>query len=82
MIWDKKLFAKAMTIFGFIMVVVFIGLGIMIAFFPVYPGMTHEIKVIFGCFFIAYGFFRLARIIQQIREQKREEYYNERHKQD
>jgi len=78
MVWDKKLFSKIMTIFGFIMVAVFFGLGIALAFFNAYPGINHEMEVIFGCFFMAYGFFRLARIIQQIRIQKREEYYNEK----
>ena len=78
MVWDKKLFSKIMTVFGFIMVAVFFGIGITLAFFPVYSYMPREIKIIFGFFFIAYGFFRLARIIQQIRIQKREEYYNEK----
>ncbi len=78
MVWDKKLFSKIMIVFGFIMVAVFFGIGITLAFFPVYSYMPREIKIIFGFFFIAYGFFRLARIIQQIRIQKREEYYNEK----
>jgi len=73
MIWDKKLFSKIMTIFGFIMVAVFFGIGITLAFFPVYTYLPREIRIIFGFFFIAYGFFRLARIIQQLRLQKREE---------
>ena len=60
------------------MVAVFLGIGITLAFFPVYSYMPKEIRVIFGFFFMAYGFFRLARLIQQIREQKREEYYNEK----
>jgi hypothetical protein len=74
MAWDKKLFSKIMTIFGFTMVAVFFGIGVTLAFFPVYSYLPREIRIIFGCFFMAYGFFRLARIIQQIREQKREEY--------
>jgi cytochrome c biogenesis protein CcdA len=73
MVWDKKLFSKIMTIFGFIMVAVFFGIGITLAFFPVYTYLPREIRIIFGFFFIAYGFFRLARIIQQLRLQKREE---------
>ncbi len=67
-----------MTVFGFVMVAVFFGLGIALAFFHPYPGLTREMEVIFGCFFMAYGFFRLARIIQQIRIQKREERFNEK----
>jgi hypothetical protein len=70
----KEFFAKAMIWFGFFMVAVFIGLGIMLIFFPsVYPTMDPDMKKIFGFFFLAYGVFRVARITTQIRELKRNE---------
>lgn len=59
--------------FGFFMVVVFVGLGIMLIFFPVYTYLPPEMKKIIGFFFLAYGIFRLARITSQIRELKRNE---------
>ena len=74
---DKKLFSKLMIGFGFVMVAVFFGLGITLIFFPVYTYLPPNVKNILGVFFIAYGFYRLARNYQNIREQKRKEYYDE-----
>jgi len=72
MAFDKKLLAKIMIWFGLGMVVIFFGLGIMLIYFPVYTYLPQEIKTIIGIFFIAYGFFRLARVYTQIRQSKNE----------
>jgi hypothetical protein len=74
----KNLFSKIMLAFGFCMVAIFFGLGIIMLSYPLpnfqFPG---NMKQILGFFFLAYGLFRLARIIQQIREQKYKEYDDE-----
>jgi len=77
MSFNKNIIAKTLTIIGFIMVLVFLVIGSALLFFPVYPYLPRNMKLVIGVFFIAYGFFRFARIIQQIREQKRKEYYDE-----
>jgi hypothetical protein len=77
MAWDKNLFSKVMIGFGFVMVAIFFGIGIALIFFPVYNYLPPNLKTVLGAFFMAYGFFRLARIYQNIREQKRKDYYNE-----
>lgn len=73
----KNIFSKVMIGFSFVMVVVFFGLGVALIFFPVYNYLPPNLKTVLGIFFMAYGFFRLARIYQNIREQKRKEYYDE-----
>ena len=77
MAWDKNLFSKLMIGFGLVMVTVFFGIGVALIFFPVYTYIPPNLKTMLGAFFIAYGFFRLARIYQKFREQKRKEYYDE-----
>ena len=77
MSFNKNIIAKTFTIIGFIMVLVFLVIGSALIFFPVYPYLPRNMKLVIGVFFIAYGFFRFARLIQQIREQKRKEYYDE-----
>jgi len=74
---NKKVISKIMIGFGFVMVAIFIGIGTALIFFPVYPYLPRNMKLAVGLFFLAYGFFRFARLIQQIREQKRKEYYDE-----
>ncbi|MFA4851272.1 MAG: hypothetical protein WC868_07390 [Bacteroidales bacterium] len=76
--WDRNLFFKIMTGFGFVMVAVFLGIGIALLFFPVFNIIPDKnMRFVFGFFFIAYGLFRLARLYQQIKEQKRKEFNNE-----
>ena len=54
------------------MVAVFLGLGITLMVFPVFNIPDKNIRLIFGFFFIVYGLFRLARLYQQIRENRKE----------
>ena len=77
---DKNLFSKVMTIFGFFMVVVFLAMGIALIqnYYPVYNYFDPNMKTVLGFFFIMYGVFRLARIIQQIRKQKQKTFYDEK----
>lgn len=51
-----------MTVFGYIMAFVYIGLGGMLFLPKVYPGIPGVLKITFALFFIAYGFFRLVKM--------------------
>lgn len=60
--FNKAWLAKFMTIFGYVMVVVYIGLGVMLLMPRFYPYIPANLKFAFAIFFIAYGIFRLVRI--------------------
>lgn len=60
---NKERLAKFMMIFGFVMVAVYIGLGVMLFIPRFYPYVPANLKFAFGIFFIAYGIYRLVRII-------------------
>lgn len=59
-----------MIIFGFFMVVLYIGLGATLMFFPAFTYVPKEIRLIFGFFFLMYGAFRLVRLLQKLKELK------------
>lgn len=59
---------KFMIIFGFLMVILYIGIGATLMFFPVFTYAPKEIRVIFGFFFAIYGVFRLVRLLQKVKE--------------
>ncbi len=59
-----------MLYFGFVMVVIYLGLGITLMFFKVFTYIPKEIKSIFGFFFFVYGAFRLVRTWQQYKEMR------------
>ena len=79
---NNNLFSRIMTIFGFFMVPVYLGIGVILIYFPAYtylpPTLPQNLKSVLGLFFIAYGIFRFARIYQKNRELKRKEFYNEK----
>jgi hypothetical protein len=51
-----------MTVFGYMMAVVYIGLGISLFFPTVFSGIPKNLKFVFSLFFISYGIFRLVKI--------------------
>jgi hypothetical protein len=51
-----------MVIFGYVMAVVYIGLGCSLFFQKVFPGIPKNLKLTFALFFIAYGIFRLVKL--------------------
>ncbi len=57
-----------MLYFGFFMGVLYIGLGIIFLFFPVFMYLPINVKKIFGAFFLIYGIFRIVKLIQKVRE--------------
>lgn len=63
MLIDKGWFSKFMGIFGYLMAAVYIGLGIILFLPSVYPYIPGVLKFSFALFFMAYGFFRLVKLI-------------------
>jgi NADH:ubiquinone oxidoreductase subunit 6 (subunit J) len=61
-------FSKAMLWFGAVMILVYIGAGIALIFFPVMLYAPEEFKTIFGIFFVVYGLFRLVRVIPKFKQ--------------
>jgi len=61
----KGWFSKFMSYFGYVMAVVYVGLGIMLFLPSVYPNIPGVLKFSFALFFIAYGFFRLVKLISK-----------------
>lgn len=69
MLFDKGWFTKFMSYFGFLMALVYIGLGVMLFLPDLYPNIPGVLKFSFALFFIAYGFFRLVKLITKKKEQ-------------
>jgi len=67
--FNKGWFSKFMSYFGYLMAVIYIGLGAMLFVPDVYPNIPGVLKFSFALFFIAYGFFRLIKLITKKREQ-------------
>jgi len=61
--FSKGSFSKFMVFFGYLMAVIYIGLGGMLFIPNVYPGIPRNLKFAFALFFIAYGAFRLVKMI-------------------
>jgi hypothetical protein len=78
---NRNLISKVMIGIGFTVVVIFFGLGIALITLPVYidpfNALPRNMELVLSLFFIAYGLFRFAKLIQQIKEQKRKENYDE-----
>ena len=51
-----------MGIFGYLMAIIYIGLGVMLFVPGVYPNIPAVLKFSFALFFIAYGFYRLVKL--------------------
>ena len=56
---------RFMFYFGFVMAAIYIGLGIILLFIPVFLYIPKNIRIVFGLFFLMYGLFRLVRITQK-----------------
>jgi hypothetical protein len=69
MLFNTGWFSKFMGIFGYLMAVIYIGLGVMLFIPGVYSNIPGVLKFSFALFFIAYGFFRLVKLITRKSEQ-------------
>lgn len=69
MIFNTGWFSKFMSYFGYLMAAIYIGLGAMLFIPRVYPNVPGVLKFSFALFFIAYGFFRLVKLITKKKEQ-------------
>jgi hypothetical protein len=58
---------KFMMYFGMLMVAIYIGLGVVLMFVPVFEYIPKNMRVIFGIFFLMYGLLRLTRIYQKFK---------------
>jgi len=58
---------KFMMYFGMLMVAIYIGLGVVLMFVPVFEYIPKNMRVIFGIFFLMYGLLRLSRIYQKFK---------------
>ena len=61
MIFKTVWFAKFMVFFGYLMSVIYIGLGASLFIPNLYNIESWEMKFAFGIFLIAYGFYRLVK---------------------
>ncbi len=68
MLFNKGWFSKFMNIFGYLMAAIYVGLGVMLFLPSVYPNIPGVLKFSFALFFIAYGFFRLVKLISKKKE--------------
>lgn len=69
----KSFLSKFLFYFGVAMIAVYFIMGIAFIFFPVFAHIPKNVKIVFGIFFIVYGFFRLARLYLKIKDQKKYE---------
>jgi hypothetical protein len=61
--FNKGWLSKFMVFFGYVMAIIYIGLGVLLFIPKVYPNIPGVLKFSFALFFIAYGFFRLVKMI-------------------
>lgn len=60
---SKGLLSKFMIFFGYLMAAIYVGLGIVLLSSDIFPVKPLALKFSFALFFIAYGFFRLVKLI-------------------
>jgi hypothetical protein len=70
MMFSREFLSKFMVFFGYLMALIYIGLGAMLFIPYIYPGIPRNLKFAFALFFIAYGFFRLVKMITKKSEPK------------
>jgi hypothetical protein len=63
MLFSKGWFLKFMGIFGYFMAAIYVGLGVVLFIPGVYPNVPGVLKFSFALFFLAYGFYRLVKLI-------------------
>jgi hypothetical protein len=68
MLLNKAWFSKFMTVFGYVMAVIYVGLGIALFWKGAFPYVPKNFKFAFALFFIAYGFYRLVKMRSKVNE--------------
>jgi hypothetical protein len=69
---SNTFFSKFMVVFGFIMVACYIGIALFLLLSPSFKYIDLNMRMVFSFFFIAYGLFRLVRLISKIKNQNYE----------
>lgn len=64
----NRLFGNIMQMLSFVVVFLYVGIGVFLLFFAYKYNLPKNIKFIFGIFFIAYGLFRAVRIWSKRRD--------------
>jgi len=67
--WRQNV-SNSMHYFSLAMVFIYIGLGISTFFYKGFKDLDENVKLVFGIFFISYGFFRGVRWLQKNKERK------------
>jgi hypothetical protein len=68
MLLNKAWFSKFMTVFGYLMAIIYIGLGAMLFWSKILPNVPNNLKFAFALFFIAYGLYRLVKMRSKVDE--------------
>ncbi len=68
MLFDKGWFSKFMVVFGYLMALIYIGLGCLLFVPKIYPGLPRNLKFAFALFFVAYGLYRFVKLLTQKNE--------------
>ena len=63
MLFNKVWFSNFMVFFGYLMSLVYIGLGVTLFIPGIFTINSWELRFAFALFLIAYGFFRLVKMI-------------------
>ncbi len=63
MLFNKVWFSKFMVFFGYLMSLIYIGLGVTLFIPGIFTINSWELRFAFALFLIAYGFFRLVKMI-------------------
>ena len=65
---NKAWFSRFMTVFGYLMAIIYIGLGAMLLWANIFPNVPKNFKFAFALFFIAYGLYRLVKMRTKVNE--------------
>ncbi len=63
MLFNRGWFSSFMVFFGYMMAVIYIGIGCVLLITKLFPAIPWNLKFTFALFFIAYGSFRLVKMI-------------------
>ena len=63
MLFSKGWLSKFMIYFGYLMAAIYVGLGVVLLASDIFPVKPPALNFSIALFFIAYGFYRLVKLI-------------------
>lgn len=66
--YGKGLYERVMVIFGGVMIVFYLGLGLFFIFSPLFDHIDKAIRIIFGSALILYSLARAFRTYEKVKE--------------